>query len=218
MHVTCPTPGTQVRRARDNRAMPYRLGSCKPSTRAVSRSVLEVDGMTVEVKRKTMRNMYLRVDPRVGTIMVSAPQQTTDRQVMAFVRSHNAWIARQRRQLSDAPPREWTDELMREARRNLDAQIPGLLEKWTPIVGREPTCITLRAMRSRWGSCTPATGCIRLNLQLGLMEPRFLEYVLVHELTHFWERGHGAGFQRRMDGYLPGWRAARRDLNRETTW
>ena len=43
---------------------------------------------------------------------------------------------------------------------------------------------------------------------------QFLEYVLVHEMTHLWESGHGAGFQRRMTAYLPGWKTLRRDLNR----
>lgn len=64
------------------------------------------------------------------------------------------------------------------------------------------------------GSCTPKTGRIRLNLQLGLMDPRFLEYVLVHEMTHLWENGHGEDFQRRMSAYLPQWRQLRRELNR----
>ena len=96
----------------------------------------------------------------------------------------------------------------------MNAALPQLLAKWGPVIGRPPTHITLRVMTSRWGSCTPRTGRIRLNLQLGLMEPQFLEYVLVHEMTHLWESGHGAGFQRRMTAYLPGWKTLRRDLNR----
>jgi predicted metal-dependent hydrolase len=108
---------------------------------------------------------------------------------------------------------EWTAELRACAAGAINAQLPDLLAKWEPIVGRAPSHITLRAMTSRWGSCTPKTGRIRLNLQLGLMEPRFLEYVLVHELTHLWESGHGAGFQRRMTAYLPNWRQLRRELN-----
>lgn len=112
----------------------------------------------------------------------------------------------------------WTDERKRLAQANIDAQLPGLLKRWEPVIGRKPTHITLRLMTSRWGSCTPATGRIRLNLQLGLMDPRFLEYVLVHEMTHLWASGHGAEFQRRMDRYLPNWRVLRRDLNREMVW
>ena len=108
----------------------------------------------------------------------------------------------------------WNDENKAQARHNIDARLPALLAIWGPIIGREPTHITLRIMTSRWGSCTPRTGRIRLNLQLGLMNPKFLEYVLVHEMTHLWENGHGAGFQRRMDAYLPQWRQLRRDINR----
>lgn len=108
----------------------------------------------------------------------------------------------------------WTDERREQAADAINAALPGLLAKWTPIVGKSPTHITLRLMTSRWGSCTPKTGRIRLNLQLGLMEPEFLEYVLVHELTHLWEHGHGDRFRARMDMYLPRWRELRRELNR----
>ena len=72
-------------------------------------------------------------------------------------------------------------------------------------------------MTTRWGSCTPRTGRIRLNLQLGLLPPQYLEYVLVHEMTHLWASGHGAEFKRRMTQYLPDWRRLRRELNRYTT-
>nr|WP_276312613.1 YgjP-like metallopeptidase domain-containing protein [Bifidobacterium santillanense] len=108
----------------------------------------------------------------------------------------------------------WTDERRSRAADVINAALPGLLAKWTPIVGKAPTHVTLRLMTSRWGSCTPKTGRIRLNLQLGLMEPEFLEYVLVHELTHLWEHGHGERFRARMDAYLPRWRELRRELNR----
>ncbi|MDF7665977.1 SprT family zinc-dependent metalloprotease [Bifidobacterium sp. ESL0745] len=113
---------------------------------------------------------------------------------------------------------QWTDERKRLAQANINAQLPTLLERWGSVIGRKPTHITLRLMTSRWGSCTPATGRIRLNLQLGLMDSRFLEYVLVHEMTHLWASGHGTEFQRRMSRYLPNWRVLRRDLNREMVW
>lgn len=108
----------------------------------------------------------------------------------------------------------WTADVQQHARQSLEQQLPALLEHWARVIGRSPTRITFRIMRSRWGSCTPATGRIRLNLQLGLMEPRFLEYVLVHEMTHLWVGGHGPRFQQLMDRFLPGWRNLRRELNR----
>lgn len=109
----------------------------------------------------------------------------------------------------------WTNETKALAKRNIESRLPALLTKWGPIVGRTPTHITLRVMSTRWGSCTPKTGRVRLNLQLGLMAPRFLEYVLVHEMTHLWENGHGEGFQKRMSAYLPQWRQLRREINQQ---
>ncbi len=62
----------------------------------------------------------------------------------------------------------WNDAAKERAVRAINAQLPVLLAKWSPIIGRKPTHVTLRIMTSRWGSCTPKTGRIRLNLQLGL--------------------------------------------------
>lgn len=63
----------------------------------------------------------------------------------------------------------WNDAAKERAVRAINAQLPVLLAKWSPIIGRKPTHVTLRIMTSRWGSCTPKTGRIRLNLQLGLI-------------------------------------------------
>ena len=107
----------------------------------------------------------------------------------------------------------WDDDRRRRARAAIETALPDLLERWSAIIGRSPTQVTLRLMTTRWGSCTPRTGRIRLNLVLGLMEPRFLEYVLVHEMTHLRAANHGPEFTRLMDGYLPQWRAIRAELN-----
>ena len=50
------------------------------------------------------------------------------------------------------------------------------------------------------------------------MDPRFLEYVFVHEMTHLWVNGHGKPFQQRMDRYLPQWKRVRRELNQQVIW
>jgi hypothetical protein len=54
---------------------------------------------------------------------------------------------------------------------------------------------------SRWGSCTPAEGTIRLSSRLRGMPGWVLDYVLVHELAHLIVSGHGPEFWRLVDGY-----------------
>ena len=187
--------------------------------RVISETTASIAGMRVAIVRKPIKNMYLRIKPPNADIVISAPQRMSQSAIERFVTERKPWIERAQRSMRQArdaqlnaqraqngnigdtgasanpPAFVWTDEAKARAQRNIESQLPVLLAKWGPIVGRTPTHITLRLMSSRWGSCTPKTGRIRLNLQLGLMAPRFLEYVLVHEMTHLWENGHGEGFQ-----------------------
>lgn len=176
-----------------------------------------VDGRLVRVRRKRIKNLYLRISAEDASIVVSAPMRTSEAAIAAFVRAHHEWIDRQEHRIrtQDREALQWTPELRSRAAGTLNAALPELLERWRPIVGKGPSRITIRTMTTRWGSCTPRTGRIRLNLQLGLMDRRLLEYVFVHELTHLWSAGHGADFQRHMDRYLPQWRSLRRELNCE---
>jgi predicted metal-dependent hydrolase len=71
--------------------------------------------------------------------------------------------------------------------------------------------------RTRWGSCTPDDGSIRLSTRLRGMPSWVVDYVLVHELAHLLVPGHGPRFWRlvghypkaeRARGYLEGVAAA----------
>lgn len=174
--------------------------------RVISETTASIAGMRVAIVRKPIKNMYLRIKPPNADIVISAPQRMSQSAIERFVTERKPWIERAQRSMRQArdaqlnaqraqngnigdtgasanpPAFVWTDEAKARAQRNIESQLPVLLAKWGPIVGRTPTHITLRLMSSRWGSCTPKTGRIRLNLQLGLMAPRFLEYVLVHEM------------------------------------
>ncbi|NLU67259.1 M48 family metallopeptidase [Streptomyces sp. HNM0574] len=66
---------------------------------------------------------------------------------------------------------------------------------------------------TRWGSCTPAEGSIRLSHRLQGMPEYVVDYVLLHELAHLLVPGHGQRFwdllksyprTERARGYLEG--------------
>jgi predicted metal-dependent hydrolase len=63
------------------------------------------------------------------------------------------------------------------------------------------------------GSYSRETGHIRFNLELAKKHPHCLEYIVVHEMTHLVERGHGERFTKLMDGFMPDWRGRRDELN-----
>ena len=54
---------------------------------------------------------------------------------------------------------------------------------------------------SRWGSCTPADGTIRISARVKGMPPWVLDYVILHELTHLLQPGHGGEFWTLLESY-----------------
>lgn len=59
----------------------------------------------------------------------------------------------------------------------------------------EPATITWSSRQNtRWGSCTPATGAVRISERLGRFPTWVLDYVIVHELAHLIEPNHSARF------------------------
>lgn len=114
---------------------------------------------------------------------------------------------------SDADARFRT--LDRWYRRQLKAALPQLLEKWNATIGVEAPKIVVRRMKTKWGTCISESGTIWLNPELAKKDPRCLEYIVVHEMTHLHERGHGDRFIAMMNEYLPDW-PTRRDLLNES--
>jgi predicted metal-dependent hydrolase len=66
----------------------------------------------------------------------------------------------------------------------------------------EPTSIEWSARQTtRWGSCTPAEGSIRISIGLASMPGWVLDSVLILELAHLDEPNHGPRFKTLVDRY-----------------
>lgn len=71
--------------------------------------------------------------------------------------------------------------------------------------------ITIRAMRSRWGSCS-SKGKININMHLMKAPPECIDYVILHELCHLKELNHGPRFYQLLAAVYPDWKAAEQTL------
>lgn len=99
------------------------------------------------------------------------------------------------------------ERVMREwYRRELKRPIPALIKKWEPIMKVKVKEWNVKKMKTRWGTCNTKAGRIWISLNLAKMSPEFLEYIVVHEMTHLLERGHTRRFYRLMDSFHPHWR------------
>lgn len=67
--------------------------------------------------------------------------------------------------------------------------------------------VSVRSMKTRWGSCTPKTGAIRIARELAAYPVECLDMVVAHELVHLLEPSHNQRFHALLDTYCPNNRA-----------
>ena len=81
------------------------------------------------------------------------------------------------------------------------------IEKFSPRIGRKIARVRVRKMQTRWGSCNHAKGYLNFSLSLIERDPRFVEYVVLHELAHLIHANHGADFYALIAQIMPDFRA-----------
>ena len=93
--------------------------------------------------------------------------------------------------------------------------LPGIVERMEARIGVHATRWSVRVMKTRWGSCTPKTGAIRINARLAAYPLECLEFVVVHELVHLLEPSHNARFHALLDEFCPDNRGIARRLKQQ---
>ena len=95
----------------------------------------------------------------------------------------------------------------------LNECLAGKIKTWCRKLRLALPGVDIRKMKTRWASCLQKRNKIVFNAALGRVPVRCIEYVVVHELTHFEVSNHSEVFVKLMDGRLPRWRALRKELN-----
>lgn len=72
--------------------------------------------------------------------------------------------------------------------------------------------IKVRSMKTRWGVCNRRDNSVTLNLELIKKDPECLNYVIVHELSHFIHFDHSRAFWSVVEKYCPDYKTVRKKL------
>jgi predicted metal-dependent hydrolase len=139
--------------------------------------------MDVEVVRSAKRRKTVSAQMVDGRLRVSIP----------------SWM-------SKAEEQRYVDDMVRRMTRRRTAETIDLPERARALATRYglPLPASIRFVDNqlaRWGSCTPADRTIRLSSRLAAYPPWVLDYVIVHELAHLVEAGHGPRFKELVGRY-----------------
>jgi len=164
-----------------------------------------------QIIRSARKTIALEIRPD-GSILVRAPRRMPDRAIGEFVQSKAHWLREKLQKYKNRPalpPLTDTelDSLKIQARSDLAARAARL----APIVGVSYGRITIRAQKTRWGSCS-REGNLNFNCLLMLAPEKVRDYVVIHELCHRKEMNHSPRFWAEVAKVCPGFDAHRRWL------
>lgn len=163
------------------------------------------------------RRISISVRGAGGRVRVSYPLGISQKRALEFLEQKVVWIEQARERLAartpvepPLPPAE-AKARIEELRRAAKADLPARLERLSQATGLKYTKLSIRASRSKWGSCS---GRDHISLSLFLMSlPEHLrDYVIVHELCHTVHHNHSPRFHALADQLTGGNEKA---LNRE---
>ena len=222
-----------------------------------------LDGISVDVVQKAIKNIHLSVYPPSGRVRISAPLRMGMDAIRMFAVSKLSWIKKHQSKFRDQAreaPRECItgeshyclgrpyvllvvehnasprvvirNETMEMSvrpdtgikkrreildewyRRELSGIIPEMIGRYEKIMDVKVSGFGIKKMRTRWGTCNRAAKRIWLNLELAKKPKEYIEYIVVHEMTHLLERRHNKRFYAFMDQFLAEWRFFKEELNR----
>ncbi|HET8614761.1 MAG TPA: M48 family metallopeptidase [Actinomycetales bacterium] len=142
----------------------------------------------VEVRRSRRRRRTVSAYREAGRTVVLIPAAFTRRQEQEWVATMVARLERQdrRRRPSDSA---------------LASRAAELSGRYLGGAARPTSVAWVDNQRSRWGSCTPLDGTIRISSRVRGMPSWVLDYVLLHELAHLIQPRHGPHFWALLESY-----------------
>ena len=72
--------------------------------------------------------------------------------------------------------------------------------------------LKIRKMRTRWGVCNIKNKTITLNSELLKKDISLIDYVIIHEMTHFFEPNHSKNFWNLVGAAIPDYKEKRKKL------
>ena len=174
----------------------------------------------VRSRRKSLA-IIVRQD---SSLEVRIPLRCREDELQKFLQSHTSWIlshmasqAKKRKEREARTPRlsdEEKNAIQKEAVKRLRPILLDRIAYYEPMLPpshRPITRVSIRAQKTRWGSCS-SRGGISLNWRLIMAPPPVIDYLVIHELCHLRQPNHSPAYWREVARWCPDFRLHRQWL------
>ena len=142
----------------------------------------------IEIIRSAKRRKTVSAELKNGVLVVRAPAKMSDKELAPIIENLQKRLAKKKMRIPQ------TDAELEKRAQQLNRHYFNGRLRWQSI--RYVT-----NQNSRYGSCTPSTGTIRLSHRLASMPQWVRDYVIMHEIAHLEEANHGPNFWKLVNQY-----------------
>jgi predicted metal-dependent hydrolase len=174
------------------------------------------------------RSLSIEVNPDLR-VVVRAPIKMSQSKINKFILSKQSWIDEKLRYFRQNPQiaqeRNITEEdrrfyMLPENKDFLNDVFSKIFQQMFAVHNVDANAnnnmqkpkLSLRIMKTRWGSCSADGKRISLNLRLIAKPIELVEYVCIHECAHLVHHNHSKQFWSLVEKYCPNYRKIRKSL------
>lgn len=156
-----------------------------------------VNGIFIIYKKHPF-SKSIRITPKInGEVLVTLPKNVPYSCAKDFVLKNIGWI-KENIKSKKPVPLDIIDERRRLAHKILPKRLDELAQKF----GFKYRKLFIKNQKTVWGSCSYMNN-INLNLNLVALDNEFIDYVILHELTHTVHKNHQKAFYNLLTKNMP---------------
>ena len=164
----------------------------------------------VEIRKSSIKNLYLQIEN--GKLIIKAPLKMKDDEIEKIINKKSDWIYKN---IEKSIQREKNNSNYEKISENkiikLSHMVSEYVNKYSVILNVNPNKVTIKNMKSAWGSCTSNRN-ISINLKLAILNEKLVEYVVLHELCHLKYMNHSKEFWNLIEKNMKEYRVYRKQL------
>lgn len=136
-------------------------------------------------------------------VIVRAPFRCSQKRIDEFLAQHDKWINKhlEKAKKESRNRNELSYEDIEKLRKKAKEILPSKVEHFSRIMGLYPTGVKITSAKKRYGSCN-ANNSLCFSLYLMLEDEDFINYVVVHELSHIKYKNHSKEFHAFAESFV----------------
>ncbi len=175
------------------------------------------------IEKRHMRSLTMRLSKDGNSLIVHAPYFVTKRNIMAFVYDKAPSLIKKSEKRKSSIPENMTPIFGELIEGTVDEKTKKALlleycvsaqREYEKVMGIPPYKVKVRTMSSRYGVNNKKTNTITYTTELVGYSKEIINAIIVHELSHHFERNHQKGFYDIVFKYCPNYKELHKKLRK----